>query len=101
MYLFIKLSTALVQGQSFPEEVRRAYGLQSTPIRCRPKRRGRGQRHPGDPYQKNLLLENEAIVNDRRVENVDSARRVADELAQTGVPQETVALVEEQTLDRG
>jgi hypothetical protein len=35
-------------------------------------------------------------VNDRRVEKVDSTRRVADELAQTGVPQGTVALVEEQ-----
>ena len=33
MYLIIKLSKAVGQGQPFPEEVRRTYGLQRAPIR--------------------------------------------------------------------
>ncbi len=40
-------------------------------------------------------------MNDRKVEKADSTRPVADELAQTGVPQGTVVLVKEQTLGRG
>jgi hypothetical protein len=59
------------------------------------------QRHSGDPHQKNLLVENEPVVNDRKVEKVDSTRRVADEEAQTGVPQGTDVLAKEQTLGRG
>jgi hypothetical protein len=33
MYLLMKLGTTLVQEQSFPEEVRKTYGLQGTPTR--------------------------------------------------------------------
>src|SRR5712692_7768896 len=33
MYLFLKLGTTLVQGQSFREEVRKTHGLQGTPTR--------------------------------------------------------------------
>ncbi len=40
-------------------------------------------------------------MNDKKVEKVDSTRRVADELAQTGVPQGTVVLAKGQTLGRG
>ncbi len=44
-------------------KVRRLYGW--------PKRRGGGQRYPEDLYQKNLLVKNELVVNDRKVEKVD------------------------------
>lgn len=66
-----------------------------------PKRKVGGQRHPEDLYQKNLLVKNELVVNDRKVEKVDSTQRVADELRQTGVPQGTVVLAKEQTMSRG
>ena len=63
--------------------------------------RGRGQRHPEDLYQKNFLLKNELVVNDRKVGKVDSTQRVADGLAQTGAPHGTVVLTTQQTLGRG
>jgi hypothetical protein len=46
----------------------------------------KGQRHPKTFYQKNLLVRNELVVNDRKLEEVGSTQRVADELRQTGVP---------------
>jgi hypothetical protein len=78
------------------ENLSQTYGLQSTPIR-----RPAVERDTLETFKENFLVENAPVVNDRKVEKVDSTRRVADELAQTGVPQGTVVLAKEQALGRG